>query len=158
MSSVTHRTDHLANKLTFWAINIGALTSIVDVLVLAFSEATSNLIFLALYTVVGNLYSNSLLATLNIRIYARTQVLGEDGTSLPLASIKFNSGKVTTGPGGSTTMFPSGESRATLPDLPEATVRHATGSESRTTTDSMDMRVRQFRKGELTKQTTLSSV
>ncbi|KAL1941271.1 hypothetical protein VTO73DRAFT_7483 [Trametes versicolor] len=115
------RTDHLANKLTFWAINIGALTSIVDVLVLAFSEATSNLIFLALYTVVGNLYSNSLLATLNIRIYARTQVLGEDGTSLPLASVKFNSDKAATGVNGSTTMFPSGESRATLPDLPDVT-------------------------------------
>ncbi|KAI0353737.1 hypothetical protein OH77DRAFT_1427013 [Trametes cingulata] len=117
------RTDHLANKLIFWAINIGVLTSIADVLVLVFSEATSNLIFLAIYTIVGNLYSNSLLATLNIREYARTQVLREDGTSLPLTTIKF-SDKVAVGAGGSTTMFPA-ESRGTLSELPEPTFRKA---------------------------------
>ncbi|RPD52980.1 hypothetical protein L226DRAFT_614432 [Lentinus tigrinus ALCF2SS1-7] len=109
-------TDHLVNKLTFYAINIGCLTSIIDILVLAWSEATSNLIFLALYTVVGNLYSNSLLATLNIRQYARSQVLAEDGTSLQLASMKFSDGVRTTMPG-SVTVFQS-ESRGTIPDLP----------------------------------------
>ncbi|KAM5541049.1 hypothetical protein V8D89_005360 [Ganoderma adspersum] len=114
------RTDHLANQLIFWAVNIGVLTSIFDVLVLAWSEATSNLIFLAIYTIVGNLYSNSLLATLNIREYARTQVLAEDGTTLPLETIQFSDGKLTTNMAGSTTVFQT-TSVGTVPDLPKPT-------------------------------------
>ena len=37
----------------------------------------------------------SLHFSLNIREYARTQVLAEDGTTLPLETIQFSDGKLT---------------------------------------------------------------
>ena len=101
------------------------------------SEATSNLIYLAIYTIVGNCGSSSSIfltpiyspcrpqyiqtpslprdifpvqfpmtartdvhSSLNIREYARTQVLAEDGTTLPLETIQFSDGKLTTNLGG----------------------------------------------------------
>ncbi|KAJ7224116.1 hypothetical protein GGX14DRAFT_557006 [Mycena pura] len=80
-------TDHLINKLIFWSMNVGILTSIVDLLVLVFSEAENgNLIFLAIFEVVASAYANSMLATLNIRTIQRGQVLTEAGTSIALQS------------------------------------------------------------------------
>jgi len=79
------KTDHLINKLIFWAVNVGILTSSADLVVLISSEAQSNLVFLAVFEVVGNLYANSMLATLNIRANARGQVLREDGRSMELS-------------------------------------------------------------------------
>ncbi|KAK0443607.1 hypothetical protein EV421DRAFT_1903621 [Armillaria borealis] len=79
------RTDTIINKLIIYAINNGLLTgqrhsiilclltndvhfSVTDLLVIVFNQVyPSNLIYLSLYQVVANLYSNSFLATLNSR-------------------------------------------------------------------------------------------
>ncbi|PBK81734.1 hypothetical protein ARMGADRAFT_1090973 [Armillaria gallica] len=79
------RTDTIINKLIFYAINNGLLTgqshsillclltndvhfSVTDLLVIVFNQVyPSNLVYLSLYQVVANLYSNSFLATLNSR-------------------------------------------------------------------------------------------
>ncbi|KAF8901584.1 hypothetical protein CPB85DRAFT_1564827 [Mucidula mucida] len=83
------KTDHLINKLIFYALNVGILTSILDFAVLITSEVDDSLIFLAIFEVVGSVYFNSLLAMLNIRAITRGQVLNEDGTSLELHSTNF---------------------------------------------------------------------
>ncbi|KAF9043623.1 hypothetical protein BDZ89DRAFT_1059540 [Hymenopellis radicata] len=80
------KTDHLINKLIFYAMNVGILTSVLDFVVLITSEVDNSLIFLAIFEVVGSVYFNSLLAMLNIRHITRGQVLNEDGTSLELHS------------------------------------------------------------------------
>ncbi|KAK0200034.1 hypothetical protein DFS33DRAFT_213487 [Desarmillaria ectypa] len=62
------RTDTIINRLMVYAVHNGLLTAVADILVIAFNTAyPSNLIYLAVYQVVANLYSNSLLATLNAR-------------------------------------------------------------------------------------------
>ncbi|KDR69561.1 hypothetical protein GALMADRAFT_145313 [Galerina marginata CBS 339.88] len=62
------RTDTLINKLMAYAINNGILTSLFDIIVLTFDTVEpNNLIFLAIFQVVGNLYTNSMMATLNSR-------------------------------------------------------------------------------------------
>ncbi|KAG9222248.1 hypothetical protein CCMSSC00406_0006545 [Pleurotus cornucopiae] len=80
------RTDQLINKLIFWAVNIGLLTSITDFVVLMVSELMDNLIFLAIYQIISNLYAASMLATLNLRPFSRDHVLDEHGTVLELGS------------------------------------------------------------------------
>ncbi|KAH8107513.1 hypothetical protein DFH11DRAFT_1636363 [Phellopilus nigrolimitatus] len=63
------KTNRLINRLIFFAINIGILTSLTDVAVLSCSSALKgpSLAYLSVYEVVSKLYANSLLATLNIR-------------------------------------------------------------------------------------------
>ncbi|KAF5367911.1 hypothetical protein D9757_011255 [Collybiopsis confluens] len=85
------RTNYLINKLIFWAMNTGALTSLVSLTVLFTSEFSKDLIFLAIFEVVGTVYANSLLATLNIRAITRGQVLTEAGGSLELGSVQTTS-------------------------------------------------------------------
>ncbi|KAF8967922.1 hypothetical protein BDZ97DRAFT_1916495 [Flammula alnicola] len=61
-------TDTLINKLIIFSINNGLLTSVFDIVILISATTQRNaLIFLAILEVVGNLYSNSMLATLNSR-------------------------------------------------------------------------------------------
>ncbi|KAJ3569455.1 hypothetical protein NP233_g5037 [Leucocoprinus birnbaumii] len=64
------RTSHLLRKLIFYAVNMGLLTSLADVVVLILSNVpwpSLNFYQLAVFEVVGNLYANSLLACLNAR-------------------------------------------------------------------------------------------
>ncbi|KAK0472771.1 hypothetical protein IW261DRAFT_1660860 [Armillaria novae-zelandiae] len=84
------KTDHIINRLIFWSMNVGILTSLLDLIVLITSEAQDNLNFLAVFEVVASVYANSLLATLNIRAISRGQVLNEDGTSLELDSSDYS--------------------------------------------------------------------
>ncbi|KAK0455660.1 uncharacterized protein EV420DRAFT_1644443 [Desarmillaria tabescens] len=62
------RTDTMINRLMVYAVHNGLIIAVADVLVIAFNTAyPGNLVYLAVYQVVANLYSNSLLATLNAR-------------------------------------------------------------------------------------------
>ncbi|KAF9452131.1 hypothetical protein P691DRAFT_772594 [Macrolepiota fuliginosa MF-IS2] len=64
------RTSHLLKKLIFYAVNLGLLTSLTDVVVLVLSNApwpSLNFYQLTVFEIVGNLYANSLLACLNAR-------------------------------------------------------------------------------------------
>jgi hypothetical protein len=62
------RTDTLINKLIVYAIHNGLITSVADIFVIAFNIAyPKNLVYLSIYQIVANLYSNSFLATLNAR-------------------------------------------------------------------------------------------
>ncbi|KAF5387459.1 hypothetical protein D9757_007764 [Collybiopsis confluens] len=90
-SILSPSTNYLINKLIFWAMNTGALTSLVSLTVLFTSEFSKDLIFLAIFEVVGTVYANSLLATLNIRAITRGQVLTEAGGSLELGSVQTTS-------------------------------------------------------------------
>ncbi|KAF4567128.1 hypothetical protein EYR36_010745 [Pleurotus pulmonarius] len=83
------KTDKLINKLIFWAVNIGILTSIADFTVVALISAqhAKSLAFVAVYEVVSNLYAASMLATLNIRQFTRDHVLDEHGTVIHLDSL-----------------------------------------------------------------------
>jgi len=61
-------TDTLINKLMAYVINNVILTSVFDIIDLIFViTEIDNLIFLAIFQIVGNLYTNSMLATLNSR-------------------------------------------------------------------------------------------
>ncbi|KAF4590685.1 hypothetical protein EYR40_009281 [Pleurotus pulmonarius] len=105
-------TDKLINKLIFWALNVGILTSIADftVLILILTQNAKNLDFIAVYEVMSNLYAASMLATygsalfinystnfsprLNTRRFTREHVLNEHGTiihldPLPAARVKI---------------------------------------------------------------------
>ncbi|KAG9220301.1 hypothetical protein CCMSSC00406_0006366 [Pleurotus cornucopiae] len=83
------KTDKLINKLIFWAVNIGILTSIADFTVIALISAqhVKNIAFVAVYEVISNLYAASMLATLNIRQFTRDHVLDEHGTVIHLDSL-----------------------------------------------------------------------
>jgi len=63
------KTNQLLNRLIFFAVNIGLLTSMTDIAVLVCSSALmgESLAYLAVYEIVSKFYANSLLATLNIR-------------------------------------------------------------------------------------------
>ncbi|PBK89869.1 hypothetical protein ARMGADRAFT_1083334 [Armillaria gallica] len=62
------RTNTMINKLMIYAIHTGLITAVADIFVLAFNRAyPDNLVYIALYLIVGNLYSNSFLASLNAR-------------------------------------------------------------------------------------------
>ncbi|KAF8989896.1 hypothetical protein BDQ17DRAFT_1434157 [Cyathus striatus] len=67
-------TNMLINRLIFYAINIGLLTSVTDIVVLVLNTVhfkARNLYYLAMFQVVGNLYANSFLASLNSRASIR---------------------------------------------------------------------------------------
>ncbi|KAF5327117.1 hypothetical protein D9619_004726 [Psilocybe cf. subviscida] len=77
-------TDKVINRLVVHAINNGILTSVADVLCLALGTAEgSNLIYLAVYQSIGNLYTNSMLATLN----ARRSIANGRGPSVELSGM-----------------------------------------------------------------------
>jgi hypothetical protein len=67
-------TDTIINRIVFYTINMGLITSCFDICVLGLSLWNSphpQLYSIALYQIVGNLYANSLLASLNSRITLR---------------------------------------------------------------------------------------
>ncbi|KAF9475340.1 hypothetical protein BDN70DRAFT_254416 [Pholiota conissans] len=62
------QTDKIIDKLMIYAINNGILTSITGIVALAFVFAFPNDLYsVAIAQIIGNLYSNSLMATLNSR-------------------------------------------------------------------------------------------
>ncbi|KAK0192772.1 hypothetical protein F5146DRAFT_1191721 [Armillaria mellea] len=62
------RTNTMIDKLMVYAIHTGLTTAFVDILVLAFNKAyPDNLVYMAVYLILANLYSNSFLAMLNAR-------------------------------------------------------------------------------------------
>ncbi|KAF9459307.1 hypothetical protein BDZ94DRAFT_1048553 [Collybia nuda] len=60
-------TDTIVNYLITHIVGNGILTTVVDILVLIFAIVNRNMIYLAIYQVVANLYANSVLASLNSR-------------------------------------------------------------------------------------------
>ncbi|KAF8881865.1 hypothetical protein BD779DRAFT_1675209 [Infundibulicybe gibba] len=66
------RSNTIVGRLIFYAINIGVLTSAGDLVVLALcASQIPNLYYLAIFEIVGNLYANSVLASLNARTTLR---------------------------------------------------------------------------------------
>ncbi|KAK0217165.1 hypothetical protein IW262DRAFT_174930 [Armillaria fumosa] len=62
------RTNTMINRLIIYAIHNGLITAVADVFVIAFNIAyPNNLVYLSVYQIVANLYSNTFLATLNSR-------------------------------------------------------------------------------------------
>ncbi|KAK7053601.1 hypothetical protein R3P38DRAFT_1462266 [Favolaschia claudopus] len=69
------RGEQLLNRLITWTIQTGLITSVTSVtVVIAFQTMTHNFIWLALYTFLAKLYSNSLLVSLNSRPQHRALV------------------------------------------------------------------------------------
>ncbi|KDR71983.1 hypothetical protein GALMADRAFT_143336 [Galerina marginata CBS 339.88] len=57
-------TDTMINKLMTYAINNGVLTSLFDIIIVIFvTVEPDNLVFLAVHQIIGNLYTNSMMAT-----------------------------------------------------------------------------------------------
>lgn len=78
-------TNTLINKLITYAVANGTLTSITGVVCLVFAFIhQNNMIYISIMQVLGNLYSNALLATLNSR-----RVQGKQRENLPMTSINF---------------------------------------------------------------------
>ncbi|KAH9840897.1 uncharacterized protein C8Q71DRAFT_854751 [Rhodofomes roseus] len=68
------QTDSLIDKLTYWTINNGLLTSVVGLAVIfTFVTMPYNMIYMALHPLLSKLYANSLLATLNFRSIHRDE-------------------------------------------------------------------------------------
>ncbi|KAB5589857.1 Transmembrane protein [Ceratobasidium theobromae] len=94
------RTDALVNKLLRYAVNTGLLTSIFAILDLVTFCTMPNFVHLAFNFVLGKLYTNTLLATLNAREIAQkpniihiedgSYRLGEFQSSRTTGTIKFN--------------------------------------------------------------------
>ncbi|TFY60302.1 hypothetical protein EVG20_g7465 [Dentipellis fragilis] len=80
---ISRRTSVLVDRLIYYAINIGILTSLTDVAVLALTalNLSNSLVYLAVFDVVGNFYANSLLATLNVRKSMASSVESTDPIS-----------------------------------------------------------------------------
>ncbi|KAL0950565.1 hypothetical protein HGRIS_007367 [Hohenbuehelia grisea] len=86
-------TDTLINRLIVYAIHNGLLTSIMDIIVLIFVTVQQhNLIFVAIFTVLGNLYAISMLATLNAR-RSTSRLLGQQPSEGGPTSISFTIGE-----------------------------------------------------------------
>ncbi|KAF8199204.1 hypothetical protein K438DRAFT_1933323 [Mycena galopus ATCC 62051] len=61
-------TSELINRIIFWSIRTGLITSLVSVaIVVCFQTMKDNYVWIGIFTVLGKLYSNSLLASLNSR-------------------------------------------------------------------------------------------
>lgn len=91
------RTDALINKLLRYTVNTGLLTSIIAVVDLIAFCTMNNLIHLGFNFMLGKLYTNTLLATLNARDVEPTNVVHVEEGSYKLGergpgtnSIKFN--------------------------------------------------------------------
>ncbi|KAI0640896.1 hypothetical protein C8Q79DRAFT_1014742 [Trametes meyenii] len=82
--------DSTLDKITYWAVNNGLLTSIVGIIVIVtFSVMPTNMVFLGVHLLLSKLYANSLLATLNFRQAQRGRGLDTDGTSAVNISSMF---------------------------------------------------------------------
>jgi len=84
------RTDSIITTLILYAINTGAITSLVaTICVFCFAFMPTNFVWLSFFWVLGKLYSNSLLANLNSREALRGRGKSEDGTViLPLSQLQ----------------------------------------------------------------------
>ncbi|KAF9447379.1 hypothetical protein P691DRAFT_802529 [Macrolepiota fuliginosa MF-IS2] len=84
-------TNTVVSKLIVYAINRCLLTSVVAVVeVIAFSASPHTLWYLAIDFVIGKLYANSLLATLNSRQSIRDA--GSSANTIHLSDLEFGSG------------------------------------------------------------------
>lgn len=91
-------TDTLIKKLMVISINNGLLTSVFDIIVIIFATAqSSNFIYLAIYQVVGNLYTNSMMATLNSRrsLAQGSRVFVDEDSNRPMTTFKVHGASAT---------------------------------------------------------------
>ncbi|KAI0753761.1 hypothetical protein C8Q74DRAFT_1373701 [Fomes fomentarius] len=73
----------VADKIVFWTLNNGFLTSIVGLTVIVtFSTMPKNMVFLAVHLFLSKLYANSLLGTLNFRKTHAGRGLYDDPTTI----------------------------------------------------------------------------
>ncbi|KAJ7597907.1 hypothetical protein C8J56DRAFT_330499 [Mycena floridula] len=76
------RSDTMINKLIMFAVNTGLLTSLCAVAsLISIVTAPNTFLYIAFFFIIGRLYSNSLLATLNARQMIRTAAEGVNTTS-----------------------------------------------------------------------------
>ncbi|PIL26435.1 hypothetical protein GSI_12193 [Ganoderma sinense ZZ0214-1] len=79
--------DTFLDKITYWTVNNGMLTSIVGlVVILTFSTMPTNMVYLSVHLLLSKLYANSLLATLNFRASHRGRGVDTDATSYPMST------------------------------------------------------------------------
>ncbi|THV03626.1 hypothetical protein K435DRAFT_962341 [Dendrothele bispora CBS 962.96] len=80
-------TDSVINKLLLYAINTGLLTSVFALIdMICFLTMPSNLIHIAFNLMIGKLYTNSLLASLNVRTSLRSEL--QNHTSYTMSSFQ----------------------------------------------------------------------
>ncbi|TFK98158.1 hypothetical protein BDV98DRAFT_606972 [Pterulicium gracile] len=98
------RSDTLINRLIILTVNNGTLTTVLNVvsLVFVFSQP-AGLVHFATYMVVGNTYTNSMLATLNARNMLRDEQVRLQ--ELSNMQIRFQSDQSSSRPSGTTTTF-----------------------------------------------------
>jgi len=80
------RTDNLVDRITFWTVNNGVLTSTVGlVVVITMVAMPDNMIYLSFHVILSKLYANALLATLNFRKSYHGRGLGEEDEDIQLS-------------------------------------------------------------------------
>jgi len=62
-----HSTAAILDRLIFWSIQTGLVTSLASVASIICFQAMENLVWLAVYMILAKLYSNSMLVSLNVR-------------------------------------------------------------------------------------------
>ncbi|KAK7689095.1 hypothetical protein QCA50_007786 [Cerrena zonata] len=81
-------TDNIIRSLMAYAVNSGAITMVVSiVIVLTFVFLKNSLVFAGFVTLAGKLYSNSFLGTLNARSYLRGKSQGSGYQSAELSNM-----------------------------------------------------------------------
>ncbi|GBE84573.1 hypothetical protein BKA93DRAFT_827718 [Sparassis latifolia] len=87
-SGFNSQTDNLLDRIIFWTINNGLLTSIVGlVVILTCIIMPYNMIYLAVHLLLSKLYANALLATLNFRKSHRGRGLDDEDTTIQLSGM-----------------------------------------------------------------------
>ncbi|KAI3603794.1 hypothetical protein WG66_006693 [Moniliophthora roreri] len=94
-------TDTLINKLIAYAIHNGALTSLTSIsIVVLIAPKPKNLVYFSMFEVIGNLYANSLLSTLNSRkSHANSRVslpVTVDSSNQSLGTLRTRHGSMST--------------------------------------------------------------
>ncbi|KAH9951194.1 hypothetical protein B0H21DRAFT_705847 [Amylocystis lapponica] len=119
---ILSRTDSLLDKIAFWTVNNGMLTSIVGiVVVVTLLSMPYNMVYLSVHLLLSKLYANALLATLNFRRAHRGRGLDEDApTSVPLSALRAVTPRTSTSP-----TFGEGEDRHGRPRHDDDDQRHA---------------------------------
>ncbi|KAI0089947.1 hypothetical protein BDY19DRAFT_992892 [Irpex rosettiformis] len=79
------RTESLVNMLIFYIVQAGMLTVAADVAMIVLNQLIDRVGFtyLGIYSIVGNLYANSLLASLNARASLRTHIKSDFNSDPP---------------------------------------------------------------------------
>jgi len=80
-------TDTVINKLMIHAVHNGILTSIVGIILLVLVTTERNLVFFSVFQILGSLYTNPMIATLNAR-HSLAQT-GLPSVSVPSQAIAF---------------------------------------------------------------------